>query len=372
MASSFKIPKITFGMIVLNGEPFIKTQLKMLYPYAHEIIVVEGASPFAAASADHNGHSLDNTLEILSDQKKTNDPEQKIQIITAEDQGLPDGFWPGEKDQQSRAYASRATGDWLWQVDVDEFYPSQSMREIVCFLSKMNPSMVYFNLRMFMYHPQVEVWGVEPEYSRCQPVPRIFKWSSGFEYISHRPPTVVNQEGINLKTIDPLTAEETLRRGWEIWHYPFLFRSQFDQKVKYYENFPFRKGMTEWLDQAKIMKRRKFSILWEGLSWLRLSDIRGPNFILEFNNGEYDYVPPDYLQGFWYQLLDRILICYISILRFFRVDIFSNSWFKRSYKLEIRKTGEESNGDRIFRERLKKSVFYRWAKFMGFVGFDPF
>ena len=43
-------------------------------------------------------------------------------LVTAEDEGHPDGFWPGEKDEQSRAYASRATGDYLWQVDVDEFY----------------------------------------------------------------------------------------------------------------------------------------------------------------------------------------------------------------------------------------------------------
>ena len=43
-------------------------------------------------------------------------------MVTAEECGHENGFWPGEKDEQSRAYAARATGDYLWQVDVDEFY----------------------------------------------------------------------------------------------------------------------------------------------------------------------------------------------------------------------------------------------------------
>lgn len=37
-------PRITFGMIVLNGEPFTRYNLRALYPFAHEIIVVEGAA----------------------------------------------------------------------------------------------------------------------------------------------------------------------------------------------------------------------------------------------------------------------------------------------------------------------------------------
>jgi len=49
-------PKITFGMIVLNGEPFTRYNLRTLYPFAHEIIVVEGASPLAAHMATPAGY----------------------------------------------------------------------------------------------------------------------------------------------------------------------------------------------------------------------------------------------------------------------------------------------------------------------------
>lgn len=98
-------PKITFGIIVLNGEPFTKYCLRQLYPFAYEIIVVEGASQYAKDAADENGHSLDGTLEALYEFKEQEDPEDKVQIITR------DGFW-SEKDEQSKAYAERAMGDY--------------------------------------------------------------------------------------------------------------------------------------------------------------------------------------------------------------------------------------------------------------------
>jgi hypothetical protein len=124
-------PKVTFGMIVLNGEPFTRYNLRAIYPYAPQIIVVEGASHLASHAANAKGHSLDGTLDILRDFKDREDPESKITLVTAEDEGHSNGFWPGEKDEQSRAYTKHATGDWLWQVDVDEFYTSRDIETVL-------------------------------------------------------------------------------------------------------------------------------------------------------------------------------------------------------------------------------------------------
>ena len=55
------LPKITFGIIVLNGEPFTRYCLRALYPFAHEILVVEGAAPVATP----DGRSTGGTLETL-------------------------------------------------------------------------------------------------------------------------------------------------------------------------------------------------------------------------------------------------------------------------------------------------------------------
>jgi hypothetical protein len=58
-------PKVTFGIIVLNGEPFTRYCLRSLYPFAHQIVVVEGAVRGAMSLARHDGHSRDGTLETL-------------------------------------------------------------------------------------------------------------------------------------------------------------------------------------------------------------------------------------------------------------------------------------------------------------------
>jgi hypothetical protein len=89
-------PRVTFGIIVLNGEPFTRHVLRSLYPFAHEIIVVEGSAPGGRNVATPQGHSSDGTLETLRRFQAEEDPAGKVSIVTAEDEGHPDGFWPGE------------------------------------------------------------------------------------------------------------------------------------------------------------------------------------------------------------------------------------------------------------------------------------
>lgn len=191
--TALSLPKITFGMIVLNGEPFIRHNLRALYPFAHQIIVVEGASYLAAHAATSDGHSVDGTLRSLDQFRHLEDPEHKLAVVTAEDHGYPSGFWPGEKDEQSQAYACRASGDWLWQVDVDEFYRQQDMRAIVGMLQQELPSMVFFYFKMHMYRSDLQVLGVEPEFCYCQPIPRLFEWGPDHRYLTHRPPPLLTR-----------------------------------------------------------------------------------------------------------------------------------------------------------------------------------
>ena len=75
-------PRVSFGIIVLNGEPFTRYSLRALYPFAYEIILVEGACRAAAGAATGDGHSTDATLEVLADFKTREDPENKALIVT--------------------------------------------------------------------------------------------------------------------------------------------------------------------------------------------------------------------------------------------------------------------------------------------------
>jgi hypothetical protein len=232
---SMASPKITFGMIVLNGEPFIKYNLQALYPYAHQIIVVEGACPAAAVTANPHGHSIDNTLTTLMQFKNESDPENKVEIVTAEDEGYPDGFWPGEKHEMSQAYAKRTTGNYLWQIDVDEFYQPDEINRIIDLLTE-NPtiSAISFPVHTFWGGLNYILDGFAFRYRGDNSFNRLFKWGPGYRYVTHRPPTVVDANGNNLKELNWISASYIARKGIFLYHYDMLLPIQAERKSLYY------------------------------------------------------------------------------------------------------------------------------------------
>ncbi len=231
-----ELPKITFGIIVLNGEPFTRYCLASLYPFAHEIIVVEGGHEDAKSVCTPDGHSLDGTLETLYKFKNEEDFENKLTIVTR------NGFWP-KKDElgrdrtpQSRAYAERATGDYLWQIDIDEFYKKEDMLRIIEMLNQ-NPSIsaVTFPFLNFwgdiIY--RIEGWKFLRGGNYCH---RIFKWGREYKYLTHEPPTVLNEKGIDVKKLKWISGNKMKRRKIYIYHYSHLFPWQVRQKVMIYKD----------------------------------------------------------------------------------------------------------------------------------------
>lgn len=278
-------PRITFGMIVLNGEPFIRYSLRALYPFAHEIIVVEGAAPGARGVARDDGHSSDGTLETLSEIQAREDPERKIIVVTAEDEGHPSGFWPGEKDEQSRAYAVRARGTHLWQVDSDEFYAEQGMRTVVDTLAERP------EIDAMSFH-QVTFWGdlryiVDGWYLRrgAAQYHRLFRWGPGYAYATHRPPTVLDDTGRNLRDGVWMDSAQTSRLGVTLFHYSLLFPKQVREKCDYYANAPWaqRAGAIEWAEHSFKRLEHPYRVhnVYDYPSWLDRYDGDHPAAVQE-------------------------------------------------------------------------------------------
>ncbi len=279
-------PKITFGMIVLNGEPFTRYNMRALYPFAHQIIVVEGACPAARQNASADGHSLDGTLEILREFKANEDPENKVVLVTAEDEGYADGFWPGEKDEQSRAYAKRASGEWLWQVDVDEFYLPHDI-ERVCreYLSRPDVSAISFK--------QIQFWGgldyfVDGWYLRHRggdEFHRLFRWGPGFSYAIHRPPTVVDEKGRNLRELGWMRGRTLAKRNIRLYHYSLVFPMQVQAKSAYYSGVAWGafSEMSQWAQNnyQKLGNPYRVHNTYEYPSWLETYTGTHPPQILQ-------------------------------------------------------------------------------------------
>ncbi|MGO8684682.1 MAG: glycosyltransferase family 2 protein [Thermoleophilia bacterium] len=269
-------PKVTFGMIVLNGMPFLPHNLRAIYPFAHQIIVVEGALPGAASIAMLDGHSRDATRQELHRFVSDEDPEHKLIVVTAEDEGYADGFWPGEKDEQSQAYARRATGDYLWQVDVDEFYMPADMATILATLA-VEPEVTAVTF------PTVTIWGdltcsVDGWFLRrgADQYHRLFKWGPGYTYTTHRPPTVIDQQGRDTRRVQWLSGHDVARRGIAMLHYSLLLPAQVFDKVEYYSNWglfgDWSSEARRWLADSYLTLRRPYHVhnVYRYPSWLQV------------------------------------------------------------------------------------------------------
>lgn len=275
-SSGGDLPWVTFGVIVLNGMPFVPYHLRALYPFAHQIVVVEGAAPGARGNAAADGHSRDGTLAELRRFTREEDPEDKVTVVTAEDEGHPDGFWPGEKDEQSRAYARRATGEYLWQVDIDEFYRPEDMRRVLDVLAA-HPGIqaVTFRTLTFWGAPDclTDGWFLRRGAADYH---RLFKWGEGYTYATHRPPTVLDPRGRDARAAGWLDARETTRLGVVMYHYSLLFPFQAVEKVEYYSNWGVDDdwypgdAARRWLEESYLSLRRPYRVhnVWRYPSWL--------------------------------------------------------------------------------------------------------
>lgn len=260
-------PCIAFGMIVLNGEPFVHYNLRALYPFAHEIIVVEGAVQEAAANASAEGHSLDGTLETLRRFKAEEDPENKVVIITR------DGFW-AEKDAMSQAYAERATGDYLWQIDADEFYLPDDMARIITML-RDDPTITQVSFMLYSFWGSIDYisdgWFMRRK-SLFPQINRIFKWGAGYHYTTHRPPTVVNPQGKTLQDGHWIDGFATERMGIRMYHYSLVFPAQVHAKSAYYQQATWNpnSAMEDWADNNYMKLRHPFRVhnVYTYPSWL--------------------------------------------------------------------------------------------------------
>jgi hypothetical protein len=277
-------PRITFGIIVLNGEPFTRYVLRSVYPFAHQIVVVEGAAPGAVNIATADGHSRDGTLGELRRFMAEEDPEQKVALVTAEDEGHPSGFWPGEKDEQSQAYARRATGDYLWQVDIDEFYLPEDMARVIAMLRE-DPSITAMTFK------QLTFWGgldyiVDGWYLRRGATfyHRLFRWGAGYSYSTHRPPTVLDDNGRDLRTKHWVRGETLADLGIRLYHYSLLLPKQVIEKCDYYGNaaWAMRPGAIAWARDSFESLRRPYRVhnVYQYPSWLEQYSGKHPDQIL--------------------------------------------------------------------------------------------
>lgn len=210
--------KIAFGMIVFDGDYVLKECLEQVYPFAEQILIAEGPVSYW----QHQGFetSTDKTNEIIDNFP---DPEGKIKIVHGQ-------F--SEKDEQCRAYIQflRDDIDYLWNLDSDEVYKSEDLKNIIDFLSKENPTSVGVRSCSFYGGFNRYLTGFELNTDNFL---RIFRYQPGATWHTHRPPTIKYSQDIPRKHVDSETLFNLL--GAQMYHYSYVFPDQVYKKVSYYK-----------------------------------------------------------------------------------------------------------------------------------------
>jgi hypothetical protein len=227
-------PKISFGIIVLNGEPFVKYSLRALYDSAHEIILVEGATKNAKAISTPDGHSLDSTLTSINEFIRDEDKDKKVKLITR------DGFWE-EKTQMSQAFASTATGNYLWELGMDEFYLEEDLKKVISIL-KNDPSITAISFKMKSFWGGIDYTDEGPIFGD---IDRLFKFGPGYRYTEHRPPTVIDDRDRNLRNLKMIDGTTMEKYGIYMHHYYLIFPFQAKNKSIYYAS-TFNRDFQKW------------------------------------------------------------------------------------------------------------------------------
>jgi hypothetical protein len=211
--------KITFGMIVFEGDYVLKECLEQVYPFAHQILIAEG--PVDYWQRQGRTTSTDRTNKILDNFP---DPENKIKITHGQ---------YSEKDDQCKAYMKFIDDetDYLWNLDSDEVYKSKDLENIISFLEKYEPTSV--GVRSCSFYGGLDNYLTGFELNRDNFL-RIFKYQPGSTWLTHRPPTMKYNPDIPRKHVDSNTLYDMI--GAQMYHYSYVFPDQVYKKVSYYKD----------------------------------------------------------------------------------------------------------------------------------------
>jgi hypothetical protein len=157
-------------------------------------------------------------------------------------------------------------------VDIDEFYKDDDIEKIRGLLEKGGISCISFKQFGFWggFDTYVDGWYLRRHLTE---IFRIFQWGEGYQYITHRPPTVINSNGHNIKTLGWLRAKNMKRMGIFLYHYSFVFPKQVKEKAEYYKEAEWSKRKeADWWANEVFLKLvdpfRVFSIT-SSYSWLQ-------------------------------------------------------------------------------------------------------
>jgi glycosyltransferase involved in cell wall biosynthesis len=174
-------PKITAGIIILNGVDVIKNTLDSIYDSVEKIILVEGAvEAFAENNPDLvvKGHSIDGTIDYLKNGYF--DPLNKLEIMTIE-KVFPDRknkLWKNKNEMQN-AIAERIKTEIYLKVDSDEVWKESDIEYIRrIFMAK--PDLTVVKMQRWHFWKNLDTIAVGGQWDSTSS--RAWRWNEDFRH----------------------------------------------------------------------------------------------------------------------------------------------------------------------------------------------
>jgi hypothetical protein len=238
--------KLTFGIITLNADFFIRQVLESIYPFAHKIIIADGAvkwwadnhpelckteEKFSTITRTVIG-STDDTVSIIN---SFPDPDHKIITLI--------GGEYKEKDDQCRAWFKHVPTDTDYVIcnDADEVHSPENLEKLIRFLEQEQPTSVGFKSDSFFGGFDHIIGGFERDHS----FKRVLQYRPGCFYRTHRQPTLaIHHSPFNIDVSGKDISGNQLYEatGITMWHGSYVSPRGVYNKIRYYEGAVISKG----------------------------------------------------------------------------------------------------------------------------------
>lgn len=218
-------PRIIQCIQACNEESLIEACMLQLYDKVDRIIVIEGAvqNKVDAGQATPDGHSLDNTVDIIKAVKADKDPDKKIVFVQI------DRPWQHLEELKNSFFQYMQDGDWMLITDADEFIMPEVVDELREAIS-LEPWATEFVPAGF-YHFWRDAWHMrKPSGDWGQQHQRFIRFQPGLNYQNH--PVASDANGVCTYFDPRYLSRRFVLNSFVVYHYSYCKDDTEDVKSK--------------------------------------------------------------------------------------------------------------------------------------------